>query len=82
MVLNDQLQVAAVQKEKYDTKQGPGVHHTPWSRVMMKKIKLAYAIAGLTGIELKPLLYWSHDLIGGVQSMQKITMIHCVEGCW
>jgi len=51
MALNDQLQVAAVQKEKYGTKDGAlaGVHHTPWSRVMRKKIRFARAVAGLTG---------------------------------
>jgi len=54
MALSDQLQVAAVQKEKYGTKDGAlrGVHHTvhtPWSRVMRKKIRLAGAVAGLTG---------------------------------
>jgi len=40
MALNDQLQVAAVQKEKYGTKKGAlgYTHHTPWSRVMRKKI--------------------------------------------
>jgi len=45
MALNDQLQVATVQKEKYGTKDGAGVHHTPWSRVMRKKIRLARAVA-------------------------------------
>jgi len=27
----------------------PEVHHTPWSRVMRRKIRLARAVAGLTG---------------------------------
>jgi len=45
MALNDQLQVAAVQKEKYGIKDGTlGTPHT-----MRRKIRLAHAVAGLTG---------------------------------
>jgi len=49
MALDDQLQIAAVQKEKYGTKDGVLGYTTPWSRVMRKKIRLARAVADLTG---------------------------------
>jgi len=45
---------------------------------MRKKIRPARAVAGLTG-RIETIVVLSHDLIGGVQSMQKSTMIDRVE---